>query len=131
MYAEAAKRNNEFQEEPAPKIKQCIHCGGDHDLSTCDLLSNTELLDIMSQLKLVDKQQQGGEGNMLFQGEKQDKKSGLKRNYLYLNTCTTEDQMVNPSYLTKIHKASKPLTLHTNAGSINTTLKGYLGSELF
>ena len=68
---------------------------------------------------------------MLFQGERQDKKSGLKRNYLYLNTCTTEDQMVNPSYLTKIHKASKPLTLHTNAGSSSTTHKGYLGSELF
>ena len=46
---------------------------------------------------------------MLFQGERQDKKSGLKRNYMYLDTCTTEDQMVNPSYLTKIHKASKSL----------------------
>ena len=31
----------------------------------------------------------------------------------------------------KIHKASKPLTLHTNAGSSSTTHKGYLGSELF
>ena len=30
---------------------------------------------------------------MLFQGERQDKKSGLKRNYLYLDTCATEDQM--------------------------------------
>ena len=39
--------------------------------------------------------------------------------------------MVNPSYLTKIHKASKPLTLHTNTGSSNTTHKGYLGLELF
>ena len=65
-YAEAAKRNNEVQEEPAPKIKQCIHCGGDHDLTAYDLLIDAELLDIMSQLELADGQQQGGDGNMLF-----------------------------------------------------------------
>ena len=39
--------------------------------------------------------------------------------------------MVNSSYLTKIHKASKPLTLHTKAGSSNITHNGYLGLELF
>lgn len=34
---------------------------------------------------------------------------GLKKNYLYLDTCSTEDQMVNPSYLKKIHQAENPL----------------------
>ena len=56
---------------------------------------------------------------------------GLKKNYLYLDTCTTEDQMVNPAYLSKIHQVGNPLHLHTNAGSSSTSKKGYLGSQLF
>lgn len=27
---------------------------------------------------------------------------GLKKNYIYLDTCTTEDQMVNLAYLSRI-----------------------------
>ena len=39
--------------------------------------------------------------------------------------------MCNPSYLTGVHKSSKALRLHTNAGSSTTDKKGYLGSTPF
>ena len=41
---------------------------------------------------------EGEDGEMLFQENKGCEKEGLKRNYLYLHTCTTEDQMVNPIF---------------------------------
>ena len=36
----------------------------------------------------------GDQGNMMFQ-EKEE--SVLKRNFVYLDTCTTKDQMIEPS----------------------------------
>ena len=56
---------------------------------------------------------------------------GLRRNYLYLDTCTTENQMVEGAYLDNIHTVDKPLRLYTNAGSSSTNRKGYLGNQLF
>lgn len=46
--------------------------------------------------------------------------------------CTTDDQMVNPAFLTGIlHQVNKRLNLHTNVGSASTNRNGYLGSTLF
>ena len=56
---------------------------------------------------------------------------GLKKNYLYLDTCTTNDQMVNPSYLTGVHTAKDPLNLHTNAGTSTSRQQGFMGSKKF
>ena len=73
-------------------------------------------------------------GNINFQfgfGALQRAESSLKENYLYLDTCSTDDFMCNPSYLTGVHKSSKALRLHTNAGTSTTDKKGYLGSTLF
>lgn len=47
--------------------------------------------------------------------------SGLKKNYLYLDTCTTNDQMVNPSYLREVHEAKDSLALYTNVGTSIST----------
>jgi hypothetical protein len=73
-------------------------------------------------------QQESSEGANISQSTAT---GGLKKNYLYLDTCTTEDQMVEPAYLKDIHTVPKPLHLHTNAGSSSTNRKGYLGSQLF
>ena len=67
---------------------------------------------------------------MLFQDGNKQRRGGIRRNFLYLDTCTTEDQMVSDAYLTKIHTVDKPLILHTNAGSSSTSKKGQLGSHL-
>jgi hypothetical protein len=67
---------------------------------------------------------------MIFQDD-QDKGRILKKNYLYLDTCSTEDQMVVSTYLTKIHKVEDPLILHTNAGKSTTIKRGTLGALLF
>ena len=56
---------------------------------------------------------------------------GLCRNYLYLDTCSTINQMVNQAYLSGVHVAKEPLRLHTNAGTSVLAKQGYLGSTLF
>jgi len=55
----------------------------------------------------------------------------IKMNYLYLDTCSTDDFMCNPVYLTGVHKSNESLRLHTNAVNTTTDKKGYLGSTLF
>eukprot|EP00804_Cyclotella_cryptica_P012650 CCRYP_016917-RA/>CCRYP_016917-RA protein AED:0.45 eAED:0.65 QI:0/0/0/1/0/0/2/0/152 len=67
---------------------------------------------------------------MIFQDDK-EKGSALKKNYLYLDTCSTKDQMVIPKYLTDIHAVKDPLVLHTNAGKSKADKKGYLGGTPF
>jgi hypothetical protein len=67
---------------------------------------------------------------MIFQDDEL-KGSSLNRNYLYLDTCSTEDQMVAPLYLKGIHLVKDPLTPHRNAGKSETDRKGYLGGTAF
>jgi hypothetical protein len=55
----------------------------------------------------------------------------LKRNWLYLDMCTTEDQMIERGHLENIHKRKNPWTLCTNMGSSCTNKRGYIGSTLF
>ena len=67
------------------------------------------------------------EGGLL----QQTSSGGLKKHCLYIDTCSTEDQMVDHTYMTGVHKVKKPLNLHTNAGTSTTNHQGYLGSHLF
>ena len=55
----------------------------------------------------------------------------MKANHLYVDTCTTDDQMYNAAYLSKIHKVEWALNLHTNTGTSRTNKKDHLGSFLF
>ena len=65
------------------------------------------------------------------QPEKTIRSRGLQRNYLYMDTCTTNNQVVDPVYLSKIHTAENPLHLHTNAGTSVSKKQGNLGEHLF
>jgi hypothetical protein len=107
--------------------KECYTCGADdHWAAACPK-----------------RKEQGGfmnfqadHGAMISQFRQGDKPEtvptgGLKKNYLYLDTCTTNDQMVNPAYLTNIQTAEVPLRLHTNAGTSVSKQQGFLGSQKF
>jgi hypothetical protein len=59
------------------------------------------------------------------------KTGGIKKNYLYADTCSTNDFMVNPAYLTGVHTVDDQLRIHTNAGSCVTKQQGLLGSQKF
>jgi hypothetical protein len=103
---------------------KCYHCGGeDHWATDCPEL---------------DKEQRGGLYLMdvvIVSHVKQDgseiKTGGVRRNWLYADTCSTNDFMVNPTYLTGVHAVDEPLRIHTNACSCVTSQQGFLGSQLF
>jgi hypothetical protein len=71
----------------------------------------------------VEQGDSGGMGQMIFQ---EGGDTVLKKYYLYLDTCTTKDQIIDLLLLTKIKEVSRPLTLHTNAESSQSTKQGYL-----
>ena len=97
------------------KNKKCYHCGkGGHIARDCPGLDETERGEINAQF-----------GYSLLQ-----KNNTAKTNYLYLDTCTTNNYMCNPAYLTGVHSTDKSLLLQTNAGSTSTNKQGYLGSTL-
>jgi hypothetical protein len=52
----------------------------------------------------------------------------VNKNYILLNNQSTVNQIANPKLLKNIRKASQPITVHCNAGSTTTDLKGELGS---
>ncbi len=53
----------------------------------------------------------------------------MNKNYILLNNQSTVNQIANPKLLKKnIRKASKPITVHCNAGSTTTDLEGELRS---
>jgi len=58
------------------------------------------------------------------------KSSAVKRSYLYLDTCTTNNYIINQAYLTGVHTVDRSLCLQTNGGSTSTNKRGYLGSIL-
>lgn len=51
----------------------------------------------------------------------------LNKNYLYLEICSTEDQMIDGHRLKGVHKVDRPMIIHTNAGKSKTDRIGYLG----
>lgn len=71
------------------------------------------------------------QGAMISQIKSDLKTGGLRKNYLYLDTCSTINQVVNQAYLTGVHTSEEPLRLHTNAGTSMSEKQGYLGSTLF
>ncbi len=54
----------------------------------------------------------------------------MNKNYIPLDNQSTVNQIANPKLLKNIRKANKPITVHCNAGSTTTDLKGELGSMI-
>ncbi len=52
----------------------------------------------------------------------------MNNNYILLDNQSTVNQKANSKLLKNIRKANKPITVHCNAGSTTTDLKGELGS---
>jgi hypothetical protein len=52
----------------------------------------------------------------------------MSKNYILLHNQSTVNQITNPKLLKNIRKASKPVTVHCNAGSTTTDLEGEVGS---
>lgn len=79
-------RKSSYEREQGKGInnKPCVHCGGEHGLEECPMITEAELGEILIQLS------GGKQGSMIFQDE-EVKGSALKRHYLYLDTCSTED----------------------------------------
>lgn len=111
----------------------CMHCGGDHGMEDCPDLTDEQLGQILIQLEawedLQDDQQGELKGSMLQQGC--DLGSMLNPNWVYVDTCTTVDQMVNRTFMSDIRVTNQKLNLQTNAGSASTNKKGFLGNTPF
>ena len=67
---------------------KCVHCGGGHGLEVCPEISDDQLNELLVHLSGAQ------QGQMIFQDD-DSKDSLLNRDYLYLNTCCTEDQMID------------------------------------
>jgi hypothetical protein len=113
----------------------CVHCGShDHNLDACPDISNEQLAQILMQLDEFELDRNDGE--MFFQHQSDasiagETVGGLRSNRLYLNTCTTNDQITNPAYLTGVYTDKKPLIMHMNAGTSIRRKRGMLGNLLF
>ena len=110
--------------------KDCYHCGADdHWAPDCPKKQDSVKEEKHGKLFLQT------DGAMISQARCAEGKpiaaGGIRSNRLYLDTCTTNNQFSNPTYLTGIHTAEVPLRLHTNAGTSVSTQQGYLGSTLF
>ena len=130
---QAAKNEKEVAPQAAPP-PTCMHCGGAHELAACPDLTNEQLGQILVQIIAAEEGQSNDNGNddeqdrgSLQQVRGQGENAGLKNNYLYLDTCTTDDVACNEAYLSRLHKVTRPLRLHTNAGATRLEKKGYLG----
>lgn len=105
----------------------CAHYGKNHWVGHCDSLTEEQLGEILIQLR-------GNPHNINWQkvgSQLLQQPSHLNKSFCYLDTCTTEDQMVNPSFLMNIHDVARTLQLQTNAGMSKTNQQGYLGNNLF
>jgi hypothetical protein len=74
----------------------------------------------------------GTEGEDLNQGENifvQKKEGGVvNKNWVLLDSQSTADQVANPGMLTNLRKAKNLVTIHCNAGSTYSALKGEFGN---
>ena len=92
--------------------KTCYHCNKlGHIANDCPELDQSRMAAIHTQF-----------GYSALQGPM------VKRNYLYLDTCTTDDYIPNQAYLSGVHVSDRGLRLQTNAGSTVTNKRGFLGS---
>eukprot|EP00956_Cyclotella_meneghiniana_P000563 scaffold626_cov49-Cyclotella_meneghiniana.AAC.1 len=119
----------------------CFHCGDPgHWVTDCPDLTEEKKGSLLIQADGAIISQVGSRTEPMTDGKAERKiktlkqcirSGGLRRNYLYLDTCTTNNQVVNPAYLTDIHQAESPLHLHTNAGTSVSRQQGSLGDLLF
>lgn len=112
----------------------CFHCGAkDHWVTDCPELTeeNKGSLLIQADGAMISQVQNDKHTTVAGQPKKAIRSGGLRPNYLYLDTCTTNNQVVNPAYLTDIHKAESALYLHMYAGTSVSKQQGYLGEHLF
>ena len=92
--------------------KTCYHCNKlGHIATDCPGLDQKKMAAIYSQF-----------GYSALQG------NIVKKNFLYLDTCTTDDYVPNRAYLTRVRTSAKGLRLQTNAGSTVIHKRGFLGS---
>jgi hypothetical protein len=135
----SATRNEESKQDGSGEVKRliCVHCGSTmHNLDTCPEITVEQLGEILVQLDDLALEGDEDQGAMIFQKQRDSAISkpsigGLRSNRLYLDTCTTNDQITDPAYLTGIYTETTPLTMHTNAGSSMSRKRGKLGSLLF
>ena len=104
----------------------CFHCGKtDHWIMDCPELSEAKKGQLFLQL----------DGAMVSQfqdrEEQRTKSGGLRRNWLCLDTCTTDNQVVEEKYLYDVEEVEVPLRLHTNAGTSVSRKRGMMGSLRF
>ncbi len=66
------------------------------------------------------------EGDNIF--VQKEERGILNKKFILLDNQSTVYQIANPKLLKNIRKANKPITVHCNAGSPTTDLKGELGS---
>lgn len=67
----------------------CLHCRGTHGLNNCTDLMDVQLGELFAWVELDDVDK----GKVHSQTKPED--GALKKNRLYLDTCTTDDYMVN------------------------------------
>jgi hypothetical protein len=66
------------------------------------------------------------EGENIFAQHKE--RGVVNENWVLLDSQSTVDQIANPAFLSNIRKAKKPATVHCNAGSTYSSLKGEFGT---
>ena len=107
----------------------CPHCGEDHSIAACPNLSDEARQSIRSELLTVAARlNDGASGGTLLSGKH---RRTLRPNYLYLDTCTTDDVMAQAKYLSAIVAVLHPLLLQTNGGDCSSNEIGYLESTRF
>ena len=105
-------------------------------IADCNLITTDQLEQIHAQMMAKQVEEaadgeshfQGNDGSMLLgQGTGGVRTGGTTKSKLYLDTCTTNDLITQPQYLSNVRKAKKPLYLHSNCGSKILDSTGNLG----
>ena len=98
---EQAKRDKQVAPE-ATKPPSCLHCGGFHTLVECPDLTDEQLVQILIQMVAHKEEmrcEDDGGRNCIKWGSLQQSSNGvIKKNFLYIDMCLTEDQMVDQTY---------------------------------
>lgn len=102
--------------------ERCLHCGGVHSLATIPT-SATSSWDNPSFNSMRSRPRTS---TPLVSINKEECFNKATRS----DVCS-DNQMINPTFLSNVHKVKNHLHLQTNARVASTNLKGYLGNTLF